>query len=223
MSTLFEAPVWPAFGLLPYATATQVPLTHLPEAFRDRPFMGAVRVANLLRVPFVVRGLLVFLPHDPSIRLGVLLVLLVPCADRSIAFTHLGRGGTRPAIAATPVDPIGEIALLPIESWLFLGQRFVDILAGERSATVFVLLVLLPLSAASLTERWARHHWKGAAVAERLAWFPVPLLALVVFPIAASQVRAVVVVLQSSVGLFGMVADLSVVPGLVRASEPGCT
>ena len=45
-----------------------------------------------MRMPLTVWGLLAFLPDDPAIRLGVLLVLLVPCTDWYITFTHLGGG-----------------------------------------------------------------------------------------------------------------------------------
>lgn len=149
--------------------------------------MGAILVGNFLLVPLVVWGLLAFLPDDPAIRLGVLLVLLVPCTDWFITFTHLGQGDTRRAIAATPVNLIVQIALLPVYLWLFMGESFVEILAADRIATVFVLIILLPLLAAWLTERWAERRGNGAAVVERLARFPVPLLALVVFLIATSQ------------------------------------
>lgn len=191
LTGFFEMILWPVLGLMLYTTFTQVPLTHLPNAFRDRRFMGAVLIGNFLLVPFVVWGLLAFLPDDPAIRLGVLIVLLVPCTDWFITFTHLGGGDTRRAIAVTPVNLIVQIAMLPLYLWLFMGESFAEILAAERIATVFVLIILLPLVAAGLTARWAERQESGAAVVERLAWFPVPLLALVVFLTAASQVQAV--------------------------------
>jgi ACR3 family arsenite transporter len=204
MSDPFEALLWPALGLLLYATFTQVPLNHLPDAFRDRRFMSAVLIGNFLLVPFLVWGLLVFLPDDPAIRLGVLLVLLVPCTDWFITFTHLGGGDTRRAIAATPVNLIVQIALLPLYLWLFMGESFVEILAADRIATVFVLIILLPLLAAWLTERWAERRGNGTAVVERLAWLPVPLLALVVFLIASSQVQAVIGAIPVMGHVFGV-------------------
>lgn len=98
----FEAILWPTLGLLLYATFTQVPLTHLPDAFRDRRFMGTVLFSNFVVVPVAVWLLLAFVPSDPAVQLGVLLVLLVPCTDWFITFTHLGGGDTRRAIAVTP-------------------------------------------------------------------------------------------------------------------------
>ena len=215
VSDPFEALLWPALGLLLYATFTQVPLTHLPDAFRDRRFMGAVLIGNFLLVPFVVWGLLAFLPDDPAIRLGVLLVLLVPCTDWFITFTHLGGGDTRRAIAATPVNLIVQIALLPVYLWLFMGESFIEILAADRIATVFVLIILLPLLAAWLTERWAEHRGNSPAVVEHLAWFPVPLLTLVVFLIAASQVQAVVGALPVMGDVFGAFVAFLIAAALI--------
>lgn len=215
ISAPFEGLLWPALGLLLYVTFTQVPLTHLPHAFRDRQFMGAVLIGNFLLVPFVVWGLLTFLPDEPAIRLGVLLVLLVPCTDWFITFTHLGGGDTRRAIAATPVNLIVQITLLPIYLWLFMGDSFVEILVAERIATVFVLIILLPLLAAWLTERWAERRGNGAAVVERLAWFPVPLLALVVFLVAASQVHTVIGAVPVMGHVFGVFVAYLIIAALV--------
>jgi ACR3 family arsenite efflux pump ArsB len=217
VSDPFEALLWPALGLLLYATFTQVPLTHLPDAFRDRRFMGAILVGNFLLVPLVVWGLLAFLPDDPAIRLGVLLVLLVPCTDWFITFTYLGGGDTRRAVATTPVNLIVQIALLPLYLWLFMGESFAEILTADRIATVFVLIILLPLLAAWLTERWAEGRGNGAAVVERLAWFPVPLLALVVFLIAASQIQAVIGAVPVMGHVFGVFVAFLIAAALIGA------
>lgn len=192
LSGPFEAVLWPVLGLLLYTTFTQVPLTHLPEAFRDRRFMSAILIGNFMLIPLVVWGLLVFLPEDPAIRLGVLLVLLVPCTDWYITFTHLAGGDTGRAIAATPVNLLVQLCLLPAYLWLFMGNAFLELLAADRIALIFVSLIVLPLLSAWATERWAEQHTHGRKLVERIGWLPVPLLAIVVFLIAASQVQAVV-------------------------------
>ncbi|MFN4113079.1 MAG: arsenic resistance protein [Sphingomonadaceae bacterium] len=191
LSDPFEAVLWPVLGLLLYTTFTQVPLTHLPEAFRDRRFMSAVLIGNFILIPLAVWGLLVFLPADPAIRLGVLLVLLVPCTDWYITFTHLAGGDTRRAIAATPVNLLAQLCLLPVYLWFFMGNAFLELLAADRIALVFASLIVLPLLAAWVTERWAERHPHGQTLVGRIGWFPVPLLAIVVFLISASQVQAV--------------------------------
>lgn len=51
------------------------------------------------------------------------------------------------------------------------------------------LIVLVPLGAAVLTERWVEARPTRAVVRDRLAWAPVPLPATVVFLIATAQVE----------------------------------
>lgn len=186
-----EMLLWPTLGVLLFATFTQVPLVHLPAALRDRRFIAAIVIGNFALVPLLVWALIAFLPGDPALRLGVLLVLLVPCTDWFITFTHLGRGDTVRATAATPILLLLQIALLPVFLWLFMGEAFLDLLAADRIAVVFATLILLPLAAAFGVERWALGHANRAGIVARLGWLPVPLLAVVVFLIAASQVAAV--------------------------------
>ncbi|MFN4172503.1 MAG: arsenic resistance protein [Pseudorhodobacter sp.] len=215
-----EAALWPLLGVLIFVTFTQVPLIHLPEAFRDRRFMTAMLLGNFGVVPLIVAGLLVFLPADPAVRLGVLLVLLVPCTDWYITFTHLAGGDTGRAIAATPVNLIVQMALLPVYLWLFMGSAFLEIFAIGPIVTVFMTLIVAPLAAAWLLERWARARPGRDAVIERLGWFPVPLLALVVFLIAASQVQTVadsLPVLPQVAGVFAGFLVLALIAGLALA------
>lgn len=186
-----DAALWPTLAVLLYATFTQVPLTHIAAAFRDGRFMSAQLLGNFILVPLAVWALLLVVPDEPAIRLGVLLVLLVPCTDWFVTFAHLGRADTHRAIAATPVNLLVQLALLPIYLWLFMGHAFLEILDTQRIAGVFLSLIVLPLTAAWLTERWAERAPRRGALVAHLAWLPVPLLAVVVFLIAASQVQAV--------------------------------
>lgn len=98
-----------------------------------------------------------------------------------------------------------------------MGESFIEILAAERIATVFVLIILLPLLAAWLTERWAERRGNGASVVERLGWLPVPLLTLVVFLIAASQVQAVVGALPVMGHVFGAFVAFLIAAALIGA------
>jgi ACR3 family arsenite transporter len=186
----FELALWPVLGLLLYATFTQVPIAHLPGAARDGRFLAASLIGNFVAVPLVVLALLQLLPADPALRLGVLLVLLVPCTDWFVTFTQLAGGDVPRAIALTPINLALQLLLLPVYLWLLLGAG-VTVVFGAEPLLAFLLIVVLPLALAWLTERRLEHHPAGATIALRLALLPVPLLALVVFLIAASQVHAV--------------------------------
>ena len=121
------------------------------------------------------------------------------------------------AIAATPVNLIVQMALLPVYLWLFMGTAFLEIFAVGPIVTVFLTLIVAPLVAAWALERWAEARSGRDALIERLAWFPVPLLALVVFLIAASQVQSVTAslpVLPQVTGVFVGFLVLALFAGL---------
>jgi ACR3 family arsenite efflux pump ArsB len=97
--TIPEYLVWSLLGFLLYATFTQTPLTHLSEVFRDRQFLGALLTGNFLVMPTITGLMLLALPDNDAFRLGVLLVLLMPCTDWFVTFTHLSKGDGARAIA----------------------------------------------------------------------------------------------------------------------------
>jgi len=187
---LFETLLWPTLVLLLYATFVQIPLLHLRDALADRRFVVAQLAGNFILLPALVWLLIQALPPDPALRLGVLLVLLVPCTDWFITFTQLGGGNVSRAIASTPVNLLLQLALLPV----YLGLMMNEPLSAAFSPVQVwpaLLVVGLPLLAALLSERWIEARRERAALRERLAWWPVPLLALVVLMIAGAQVGAV--------------------------------
>lgn len=99
-----ETLLWSVLAVLLYATFVQVRLLHVRNAFRDRRFV---------LIPLVVWFILQWLPDDPALHLGVLLVLLVPCTDWFITFAQLGRGNTARAVAVTPLNLLAQLLLLP--------------------------------------------------------------------------------------------------------------
>ncbi|WP_027284749.1 bile acid:sodium symporter [Rubritepida flocculans] len=182
-----EALLWPVLALLLLATFTQVPLTHIAQAARDARLLAALLIGNFLLVPLLVAALWPLVPADPAIRLGVLLVLLLPCTDWSITFTHLARGNTAGLIAAAPVLLLLQMLLLPAYLWPFLGSGELGALPAGRLLAVFGLLIAAPLALAWLLERWAERSPGGAGVVRAMGAAPVPLLAVVVFLIALGQ------------------------------------
>jgi arsenite transporter len=110
---LLEALLWPSLTLLLYTTFLQVPLLHLRKAFADHRFAFAVLFGNFVVLPLLAWALVQWLPPVPALRLGVLLVLLVPCTDWFIAFSQLGGGNVSRAIAVTPVNLLLQLSLLP--------------------------------------------------------------------------------------------------------------
>lgn len=194
-----EVAVWPTLGVLLFVTFLQVPLAHLPGAARDLRFVASVLVTNFAVLPVVVWALLPLAPGDPAVRLGVVLVLVVPCTDWFLTFSHLAGGDTRRALAVTPVLLAVQLLLVPFYVQAFVGESFAELTGVRTAVTVFVTLIALPLAAAWATQRLAERRLSTRQRLERLAWLPVPLVAFVVFLIAASQVSLV----SDSAGLLG--------------------
>ncbi len=185
-----EALLWPMLSLLLYATFVQVPLLHLRQAFGDRRFVAAVLLGNFLLMPLVAWLLVGWLPADPVLVVGVLLVLLVPCTDWFITFSQLGGGNVPRAVAVTPLNLLLQVLLLPPWLWLIADTEQLPPLTLADAAPA-AAIVAVPLLLAAITERWIEARPARDAVREHLAWWPVPLLAIVVLQIAAAQVGAV--------------------------------
>lgn len=179
-------------GLL-FTTFTQVPLSHIQNALKDKRFLLSAILGNFVFIPLLVYILLQFTPNDDAIRLGILLVLLLPCTDWFITFTDLGGGDTKHAIAFSPVSLNLQIVLLPFYLWLFFGGEFATSLVQKEMIFAFVFLIMIPLFLAYIFEKWVDKKSKKRKIyIEKLSYFPVPLLAFVVFIISASQVNLVI-------------------------------
>lgn len=189
-SPALEVALWPALALLLFATFLQVPLLHVRDALRDLRFTLAVLLGNFVLLPLLAWGLVALFALEGPLRLGVLLVLLVPCTDWFIAFAQLGKGDGTRAIAITPLNLVLQLVLLPLYLWGMADARALGAWESGTLATA-ALTVLAPLLVAAAAEPWLERHPAGLRLRTAAAWWPVPLLALVVFLVAGAQVGAV--------------------------------
>lgn len=188
--SFFETLLWPVLGVLLFTIFTQVKLTNLVSVLSHRRLFLSALIGNFAIIPLFVWILLQFLPDILPIKLGVAMVLLVPCTDWFITFTHLGKGDTESAIAFAPVSLLVQMILLPGFLLLFFGEELVVSAAHVELLYVFVFIIGVPLFAAYLTQKLVTSKPTLTGLLQTLAWFPVPLLALVVFLVATSQVTA---------------------------------
>ena len=107
-----EFMISPVLAVLFYGMFTQIPLFQLREAFTNKRFTAAILIVNLVIVPIVVWLLSLLLPEHPPLLLGVYLVLLTPCIDYIVVFTHLGRGNAHLVLASTPLLLLVQMLLL---------------------------------------------------------------------------------------------------------------
>ncbi|MFJ1910741.1 arsenic resistance protein [Streptomyces sp. NPDC088147] len=183
-----EHAINPVLAALLYVTFLQVPASELVRSLGAGRFLAATLVVNFLVVPLVVAAMFAFLPDDQAVRLGVLLVLLAPCVDYVIVFSGLAGGSSRRLLAATPLLLLAQMVLLPGYLFLFMGQDLADVVAAGPFVEAFVVLIVIPLALAWLTQAWAARRPAGQKTADAMGTAMVPLMAATLFTVVASQV-----------------------------------
>lgn len=186
--TALEVGINPVLAFMLFVTFLQVPLGELRLAVSRFRFLGVLLLTNFVVIPILVGGLIQFLPVDPMVRLGVLLVLLAPCIDYVVTFAHLGRADSRLLLAATPTLLIVQMLLLPIYLSLFLGPEAGSLIQAGPFLHAFVWLIAIPLFLAVLVQFWAGRRATGARASSTLGLLPVPATALVLFVVVAAVV-----------------------------------
>ena len=184
--------VTPAIAVLMYAMFLQIPFLDLRQGLGNKRFIAALLLANFILVPLLVWALTRGLVERPALLVGTLLVLLTPCIDYVVVFTHIGKGDSRSMLAATPLLLLLQLVLLPVYLGFMLGAQSAVVVAAGPFVEAFVWLIVVPMILAVLTTSLARRssaisRWCGA-----WAWLPVPAMALVLFVVIASQITSVV-------------------------------
>ena len=190
-----EAAINPVLVLLLYATFLAVPVRRIVDAVRDRRFLATIGALNFLLVPLVVWLLTRPIADDRALLVGVLFVLLAPCIDYVIVFTGLGSGASDRLLAATPVLMLAQMVALPLYLWLFVGADVVESVEPGPFLEAFLLLILLPLTAAAVTQWVASGSGRPAraatAVDSVFSAAMVPLMMATLAVVVASQIHGV--------------------------------
>ncbi len=175
----------PALALMLFVTFLQLPLSRLLEALTHLRFMLALVATNFVAIPLLVALLLRLWPLEPLVALGVAIVLLCPCVDYVVTFSHQGGADSRLLLAATPLLLVLQMLLLPLWLPLLLPQTTAVTIGMAPFLHAFIVLMALPLLLAAVVQRWAARDPVGAAVAGWLGLLPVPATALVLALIIA--------------------------------------
>ncbi|MBJ7451241.1 MAG: arsenic resistance protein [Blastococcus sp.] len=186
-----EGAINPVLGLLLYATFLGVPFAAIGKALRDGRFLAAVFVLNFAVVPLVAYGLSRFVADRPALLFGVLLVLLTPCIDYVIVFSGLAGGASERLLAAAPLLMLAQILLLPVYLLLFIGSDGVAVVEVGPFAEAFVVLIVVPLTAAAATQALAKRHRAGRGLETGMLAAMVPLMMATLLVVVASQAGAV--------------------------------
>ena len=183
--------ITPAIAVLMYAMFLQIPLLDLRHGLGNLRFVSALLLANFILVPLLVWALTRGLLGHPALLVGALLVLLTPCIDYVVVFTHIGKGDSRLMLAATPLLLLMQLALLPVYLGLMLGAQSEVVIAVGPFIEAFLLLIVAPMVLAALTMFLARRSVLIGRWSNAWAWLPVPAMALVLFVVIGSQITSV--------------------------------
>lgn len=184
--------VTPAIAMLMYAMFLQIPFLDIRQGLRDRRFMAALLIANFLLIPLLVWAMTRGLVNHPAILIGALLVLLTPCIDYVVVFTHIGKGDSRLTLAATPLLLLLQLVLLPIYLAFMLAGESAVVISITPFIEAFLVLIVLPLVLAVLTSAGAKRSRVVSGWNDAWAWMPVPAMASVLIVVIASQITNVV-------------------------------
>jgi len=185
-TTMLEIIINPALALMLFVTFLQVPLTNIGQSFKQTRFLTALLIGNFIGVPILIAGLIPFVPADPMVQLGILLVLLTPCVDYVVTFAYLGRADARLLLTATPILLIVQILLLPVYLKIFIGKEAAELVQFKPFIHAFIWLIAIPLLLAALVQFWKKRSQYGERVFSKLALLPVPATALVLFVVIAA-------------------------------------
>ncbi|MEE4308176.1 arsenic resistance protein [Pseudomonas viridiflava] len=184
--------VTPAIAVLMYAMFLQIPFLDLRQGLSNKRFMLALLIANFLVIPLLVWLLTRALSEHTAILAGALLVLLTPCIDYVVVFTHLGKGDSRLVLTATPSLLLLQLLLLPLYLALMLGSESSVAIAISPFVEAFLVLIVLPLVLAVLTAAGVRRSSIVTRWNDAWAWMPVPAMAAVLVVVIGSQMASVV-------------------------------
>ena len=184
--------ITPAIAVLMYAMFLQIPFLELRSSLAHKRFLSALLLANFVLVPALVWALTRGLVERPALLVGALLVLLTPCIDYVVVFTHIGKGDSRLMLAATPVLLLLQLALLPVYLGLMLGAQSGVVVQAGPFVEAFLLLIVVPMVLAVLTAALVKRSRVVRVWNDAWAWLPVPAMALVLWVVIASQITSVV-------------------------------
>lgn len=187
LQNYLQIAITPVLAGLMFAMFAQIPFLQWQESLKARRFFRLLLISNYIAVPLIVWILLKIWTPDTTLIIGILLVLLTPCIDYVVVFTKLGKGDASLILSATPLLFITQMILLPLYLSLFLGRDILSVLAIQPLIETFVYMIVLPFIFALLLQWWAQKSPLGTKLHQSSAWLPVPLMALVLFLIIATQ------------------------------------
>ncbi|MFV0480810.1 MAG: arsenic resistance protein [Campylobacteraceae bacterium] len=162
-----------------FVTFLQIPLQDIYKSLKNYRFLFALLVSNFVFIPILVFILLLFVQDVFYIKFAIAFVLLAPCIDYVVTFSHLAKANSKLLLSTTPVLLLAQMLLLPVYLKLFVG------LSGEFSyepfLEAFLMFIILPLFLAFLIQFFSKRVKLVKKCEDILLLFPVISTAFVLF------------------------------------------
>ncbi|MGL4209570.1 MAG: arsenic resistance protein [Candidatus Adiutrix sp.] len=146
--------VAPALMCMLFGLFLGISLKELRQSFFDGKFTLSSLGVNFIWTPalgWVLGG--IFLPDNPALRLGFIMLLVTPCTDWYLAFTKVAKGNINLSTSILPLNLLLQVLLLPFYLYLFAGLSGgvnVPLLAQSSLVVLFV-----PFALGQATRRFA--------------------------------------------------------------------
>ena len=220
----FSESLMPLSSFIPFALAflmfsmfAQIPFLALKKSFSHPQFFIALFMSNYVIVPLIVWMLIHSFSPESTLKIGILLVLLTPCIDYVVVFTKLGKGDASLMLSVTPFLFITQLILLPLYFWGFMGKEILTIISISPLIKAFIYMIAIPFVSAMILQLSAPKIHICHQLLQRSAWMPVPLMALVLFLIVATQIPLIsrnLTLISSVIPIYVAFMILALITGL---------
>jgi ACR3 family arsenite efflux pump ArsB len=160
-----------AVFLIIYPMMVNVRFDALAKAGRKVKSLSLALAFNFVWAPVVGYVLARLLLHDPTLSLGFLLVMVVPCSSMSIAYTGLAEGDIELATVIVAASFVLSVGAVPLWMSIFASRYHVPVPMHDLLVSIVTVLIA-PMILGYLTRRFLTRS-RGEQAVKRLQ----PLLA----------------------------------------------
>lgn len=155
-----------AVFLIIYPMMVNVRFGALGRAGRNVRGLALGLAYNFIWAPLLGYGLAHLFLRDPTLAVGFLLVMVVPCSSMSIAYTGLAEGDLELATVVVAASFVLAIAAVPVWMSVFAAGYHVPVPLHDMLVSILEVLIA-PMVAGYLT-RAGLVRWRGHLAVKRL-------------------------------------------------------
>lgn len=136
-----------------YPTMAGVKLEEIPKAARNvRPTILTLIANWIVTPPLMVLVAMLFLPHDPGYRAGIILLGLSPCTGMVLFWIAFARGNVTQGVVITAINAVSTLILYSPFAAFYLGVGGVPVPFSLVLLSV-ILFIAIPLAAGQISRR----------------------------------------------------------------------